>query len=186
MAPEVSTLPAEIEEVLLRVVRLLRSVGVAYQVGGSALLRLSGLDVPVNDLDIAVAAADREDSLRALVGWQLDSPPSHEPWRTDWLLRATPLDGESTASVDIMGGLALVIDGGVADFPMAVGKTVDIGGIEVELARLAHWYHLYRVHNPAKAALAASLLSDDEILAAADDLQIADTFSPTLIVRIRE
>lgn len=186
MAPAVRRLPPEIEDMLLSVARLLGAAGVAYQVGGSALLRLSGLDVTVNDLDIAVAAEDRVDVVRALAGWQLDSPPSHEPWRTGWLLRATPPAGEGTASLDIMGGLALVIDGAVVDFPMTVGRNIDIGGVEVELARVAHWYHLYRVHNPAKAALAAGLLSDDEILVAADDLQIADTFSPTLIVRIRE
>ncbi len=75
--------------------------------------------------------------------------------------------------------------GSVVEIPMRGGRNVTLGGRDFPLASLGHWYHLYRVYDPAKAALIAGALSDEAIMVAAGDLQIADTFSPTLIVRIK-
>ncbi len=174
-----------IHELLVEVAALLDASGIEYEICGSAMLCLSGLDIPVGDLDLAVAAADEHRVREALAGWRLEEPPSHEPWRTSWFIRATPPDIGAGRTIDIMGGLALMIDGTVAEIPMRRGGNVSLGARDYPVASLAHWYHVYRVYDPKKAALVAGALSDEAILLGARELQIADTFSPTLIVRIK-
>ena len=86
--------------------------------------------------------------------------------------------------MDLIGDLGMVIDGTVASFPI-LGERVEVAdGVSVVLAPLRHWYHLYRVHAPEKAAMIADRLTDEEIVAGADELGIGSVFSPTLIVRI--
>ena len=169
---------------LTEVARRFEAGDVEYYVGGSLLLRLCGYDVPVGDIDVVVPADSRSRVRRALDGLDLEAPASSDPWRTSWLLRATVETGSGSIGLDVMGGLALVIDGEVARFPFAPGRRVDLGTHLVPLGDTAAWYHLYRVHNPARAALVAGRLSDAEIMDAARRLSIDHTFSPTLIVRI--
>jgi Fe-S cluster biogenesis protein NfuA len=184
MAAEVDMLPTGIQTALLEVVSRFNQAGIVYEVGGSVMLRLAGLDVPVGDVDIVVGADSRADIVASISDRQLEEPTSRDPWRTAWFMRTGwPVD-DVEVGVDIMGGLALVIDGELAQFPVGMGTTAIVGGITIPLGSLPHWYHLYRVHDPTKAALLAARLTDAEILAAAADLQISQVFSPTLIVRI--
>ncbi len=175
-------LPEPIQSALTALALRLDDAGVSYQLGGSAMLRLDGFDVPVGDLDIVVEA-----SARAAVESILTASTeglSAEPWRSAWFLRADWPVGEASVAVDVIGGLALVIDGRVVDFPFEVARLVELGDVKVPLAPLHHWYHLYRIHDPAKAALVARRLTDEEIMTGAAELGIDDLFSPTLIVRI--
>lgn len=175
-------LPEPIQSALMGLAACLEDAGVAYRLGGSSMLRLAGLDVPVGDLDVVV-----EGSSRAAVESILPTfrePSSSEPWRSTWFLRADWPVADGSVAIDVIGDLALVVDGKPIDFPFAAGSYVNVGGVRVALAPLRHWYHLYRVHDPAKAVLIAGRLSDEDIMAGAAELGIADIFSPTLIVRI--
>jgi Fe-S cluster biogenesis protein NfuA len=177
-------LPEPIESALAEIAARFRQAGIKYQVGGSVMLRSAGLDVAVGDIDIVVAADSRRAVMEIFAGRRIEEPARAEPWRTRWFIRTDWSTEMGEAQVDVMGGLAIVVDGEVARLPLEDGSVIDIGGLDVPVAPLAHWYHIYRAHDPRKAALLASLLTDAEILAAANDLQIAHIFSPTLIVRI--
>ena len=177
-------LEPRLRDALTDVTRRFAAADIAYYLGGSLLLRLRGYEVMVGDIDVVVGADDRLRVVRALESLDVSTPQSSEPWRTGWLLRTAVKTDSGSVGVDVMGGLALVIDGEVAQFPVAPRGHVDLGGYRVPLGDVAEWYHLYRVHNPARAALVAGRLSDDEIMAAAERLSIDHVFSPTLIVRI--
>jgi hypothetical protein len=71
-----------------------------------------------------------------------------------------------------MGGLALTIDGRHIRFPVVVERQELVGGVEIPLASLAHWYHIYRVHNPDRAVLVRAHLDEATIERAARDLSI--------------
>jgi len=178
----VTLLPEPIQSALSQLAVALDDAGIAYRLGGSSMLRLAGFDVPVGDLDIVVEGSARADCESILVA--PTEPATQEPWRSGWFLRADWPVGEAAVGVDIIADLALVVDGQLAVFPFTVDRVVDVGAARVPLAPLRHWYRLYRVHAPAKAALVASRLSDAEIMAGAVELGIGDVFSPTLIVRI--
>ena len=156
--------------------------GVPYVLGGSAMLRLNGLEVTVGDLDIVVDGSSRH-AIESMLG-EFSEPPSREPWRSQWFLRSEWSVAGASVPVDIIGDMALMIDGEETGFPFDVERYADIGGASIPLAPLRQWYHLYRVHDPLKAILVAEQLSDEEILEGAAELGIGNTFSPTLIVRI--
>lgn len=177
-------LEPRLRDALAEVARRLAVDDVRYYVGGSLMLSLSGYDVAVGDIDLVVSADARPQVIAALAGLQLDEPESKDPWRTKWLLRTALETASGIVSLDVMGDLALVIDGEVVRFPVAPRRHVTVGEHRVPLGDLAAWYHLYRVHNPARAAVVAAKLSDGEIMAAAHRLSLDQAFSPTLIVRI--
>ena len=177
-------LPESIEAALIEVARRLSAADVDFLVGGSARLRLAGLDVPVNDIDLVVRSADRQRVADALRDFDVHQQPSSEPWRSQWLMLADIPVGEDVVGIDVIGGLALEIEAVTATFPFEADAAIHVGEILVQLVPLAHWYHLYRVYNPNKAALVAGVLTNAAIVAAADDLGIGGVFSPTLIVRI--
>lgn len=177
-------LPESIRATLIEVARRLAGADVEFLLGGSARLRLAGIDVPVNDIDLVVRPDDKERVEEALRDFDVRQQTSFEPWRSEWLLVAGAEVGSDVVGVDVIGGLGLDIDGGTAWFPFEADSAVPVGDSLVPLVPLAHWYHLYRVHNPEKAGMVAAHLSDDEIVDAAGALGIGEVFSPTLIVRI--
>jgi Fe-S cluster biogenesis protein NfuA len=177
-------LPPPIESALVEIASCLTQAGIKFQVGGSVMLRLAGLDVAVGDIDIVVAAESKRAVIDLFAGRRIEEPASREPWRTDWFIRTSWSTEQGDVQVDVMGGLAILVGGEIAELPLVGGDLVKVGSGEIPLARAAHWYHLYRVHDPRKAALVAGVLTDAAIVAAADDLHIAHIFSPTLIVRI--
>ena len=161
-----------------------RTAAIDFQLGGSLMLALSGFEIAVGDVDVVVGEDAHDQVVAALAGIPVTAPPGKAQWGTGFLLRASwPVDRRGVG-VDIMGGLALLIDGQMVSFPPIADRNVDLQGTSIPLAPLRHWYHLYRVHNPARASLIAGRLSDDEIMQGAAELSIATTFSPTLIVRI--
>lgn len=175
-------LPPTIQDTLLDIVARLDAADVEYGVGGSAMLALRGIDVSVGDLDLVVRGADRVAAERVFpVRTEREQTPR---WRSDWSFRGEWYVDDTTVGVDVIGNLRMSIDGVVVEFPIVAEDSTTVAGVEVRLAPLRHWYHLYRMHKPERAALAAMLLSDEEIIAGARELGIADSFSPTLIVRI--
>ncbi|MEA2000419.1 MAG: NifU family protein [Actinomycetota bacterium] len=177
-------LPEPIQAALIEIARKFDSERISYRIGGSAMLAMSGIDVPIGDIDLVVDATSREAVDRVLADRDVEEPDSSGPWRSDWFVRTSWPTDSGTVNIDVIGGLALVIDERVAIFPFGSGQRVDLGGVEISVGSLAHWYHLYRVHDPGKAALIAGRLSDKAIMGAATELGIGDVFSPTLIVRI--
>jgi hypothetical protein len=177
-------LEQRLQEALADVARRFAAAGVDYYLGGSCMLRLYGYDVVVGDVDVVVPGDARPRVMQALANLEIDQPQSTEPWRTGWMLRTGLETTEGSVDLDIMGDLAIEIDGEVARFPFAAHDRFNLGDMLIPLGDIAAWYHLYRVHNPARAALIAGRLSDEEIMAAARRLSIDHLFSPTLIVRI--
>lgn len=178
-------LESRLQDALIDLAQRFAAADVDYYLGGSLMLLLSGYDVAVGDIDVVVAAESRPQVVDALAGCEIGTPPSREPWRTGWLLRTTLATTSGSVGLDVMGDLGLVIEGTLVRFPTAPERHVDVGGNLVPLGNVADWYHLYRVHNPARAAVIAAGLSDDQIMEAAQRLSIDHLFSPTLIVRIR-
>ncbi len=171
-------LAPRIQSALVEIIGLFEAAGIDHYVGGSVMLALRGFDVAPVDIDFLVAGADR--SLVETIFADTATEPDRDPWRSSWLLR-TSWDGNP---IDVMGDLALQIDGAEARFPLVADNHTRVRDVVVALGPLRHWYHLYRVHNPARAEMIATVLGDDEIVAGAAELGIAESFSPTLIVRI--
>lgn len=175
---EVTMLPLPIESSLVDIVKQLDDRRVDYCIGGSVMMALHGFDVAVGDIDIVVDA-----SMREAIEEILPHPAERTAggiWRSEWVTRSK-WEG---VGVDVIGDLRVDIDGVVARFPVMVERWVAVGGIDVAVAPLRHWYHLYRMHRPDKAEMIAARLSDAEIIAGAVELGIGNIFSPTLIVRI--
>ena len=175
-------LPDRIRTALLEIVQRLDEAGVDYYIGGSAMLAKSGFDVSVGDIDVVVDGTARE--VMAGVFPDAADLKSQDPWLSTWVMRTDWGDGSDAVAIDVIGDLGIVIAGSPARFPLHAAETVNVDGIDVPLGSLRQWYHLYRVHAPAKAELIASRLSDSDIVVAAAELGIGDSFSPTLIVRI--
>jgi len=174
----VTPLAPQIQSALLEIVGLFEAAGIGYYVGGSVMLALRGFDVAPVDIDFIVDGSARP-QIEAIFAGEA-SEPDRGPWRSRWLLR-TRWEG---TPIDVIGDLALEVDGTKARFPLVAEEDARVRGAVVPLGTLRHWYHLYRVHKPARAELIAEVLTDDEIVQGAAELGIADSFSPTLIVRI--
>lgn len=166
-------LPAAVAVATGEVVAAFRGAGIAVAVGGSVMLALNGIEVVPGDIDVIVAATDRTAATKLLPG-RFESVPRHGPWRTGWLLRTGWPAAGTTVGLDVIGGLAVEIDGFVARFPLRVERTVVVEGVPIPLAPLSHWYHLYRVHDPAKATLIRSRLDPAAIAAAGAALGLRD------------
>lgn len=179
-----TTLPEPIEIGLADIADRFDRAGVGFWIGGSLMVRLSGLDVAVHDIDVVVARSARDEVVDAMHGIDLIEPPTRDPWRSAWFLQAKMPTAAGLVKVDLVGEMALMIDGECAVFPADPTSFVSVAGLSLPLGSLAQWYHLYRVHDPAKAEVIAGRLSDEEIIMAAEELGIASGFSPTLIVRI--
>ena len=131
------------------------------------MLACRGLDVSVADLDICTTNDRLDGVLAALESFnpvvRRGAPP---PWRSTWLVRTELPDrrddfasGGRLVGVDIIGDLAIEVDGGVATFPldMDLADLAEVDGVSVPFDSMWRWYHLYRVHNPAKAAQIAAV-----------------------------
>ncbi|MDJ0665213.1 MAG: hypothetical protein QNJ75_11670 [Acidimicrobiia bacterium] len=173
-----TALAPRLQSTLLEIVDLLETAGIHYYVGGSVMLALLGFDLEPEDIDFIVDGSSRSQVESFFE--EAAKEPTGDPWRSGWLLR-TRWKGQQ---IDVMGDLALQIDGSLARFPLVAEQRSRVGDAVVPLGSLRHWYHLYRVHKPARAEMIAQVLGDDEITRGAAELGIGDSFSPTLIVRI--
>lgn len=161
-------LPAAVAAALVDIVPTFHQAGVEVAVGGSVMLALNGMDVTPEDIDVVVAA-DRN-LVAAILPMRSEPVPRRGSWRTGWLLRTDWPTSSGEVAFDVIGGLAVEIEGVLASFPFRVEREVTVEGVAIPLAPLSHWYHLYRVHNPARAALIRSRLDATVIAAAAAEL----------------
>jgi SAM-dependent methyltransferase len=137
-----------LEAVALR----LGGAGIPFLLGGSALLRALGLDVPVRDVDLVLRPEDRE-AFEAAVGEWLVSV-STEPgkiMRSAWVAK---LDVEGV-EVEGLGGLAMA---GVGRLPFRGAGSVRVGEAEVPLHDPAVWWTVYRAYKPERAKLLEPLI----------------------------
>lgn len=157
---------------LAAVAAALDNAEIGFLLGGSALLVLSGIDVPVRDLDIYTDHDDPKDVTAALAAWQCEvRAGGPEPWVSRWVVYA---DRGSGISIDLIGGLAVITDGGVARFAATSSKKAFVADRPIGLGPIAQWYHLYRVHNRAKADMIAATIGLEACGAVARELGIAD------------
>jgi hypothetical protein len=146
---------------------------VPFLLGGSAMLVCRGIDVAVGDLDIWVSRHQLNAVLAAL---EPDHPvirrEPRPPWQSAWLVRARLCSGAGSVAVDIIGDLAIEIGGVVARFPIDVdtAEVVDVDGWPVPIDSMWRWYHLYRLHDPGKAAQIYSVAGPGDLAGAAAEL----------------
>lgn len=156
---------------LADVARRLSHDGIPFVVGGSTMLAARGLDVTVGDLDICTTGDRLDAVLTALESLnpvvRREPPP---PWRSKWLVRAA-FPGDGTA-VDVIGDLAIDIDGATVRLPVdrAHAEVVEVEGEAVAFDSMWRWYHLYTVHNPARAAQIAAIAGPGVLENAAAEL----------------
>jgi hypothetical protein len=137
-------------DALLKVGARLREHEIDFLLGGSALLRALGHDVPVRDVDLMLRAEDRERFEAACAEWWIATTTDPGPVLTsDW--KATlDVDG---VEVEGLGGL------GFAD-----GRKLPFRGEGewrgIPLAAPEVWYAAYRAYDPGKAALLRSRSPD--------------------------
>ena len=89
------------------VTRSLDDAGIRHVLGGSAMLRLSGYQVEVEDLDIVVTETVPAAIAAALPALEVAPQPTTDPWRSNWFVK-TELDG---VSIDIIEGLVPPLSG---------------------------------------------------------------------------
>ena len=145
------------EEHTHRVLRLLArhfgAAGIPWQLGGSGLLFAHGLVDRVGDLDLvspAAARAELEAVLLDLGAGNLDFGAPQEPgfvsgWRCRCRVRGQELD--------LSGEITLEIEDRVVRFPFRSGAVWDLDGAVIPLAPAEQWLLIYRLHNPARAAV---------------------------------
>jgi len=161
-------LPEQIADELVAVADALADVDVLYQLGGSAMLVLSGIDVEVNDIDVVVDLPSPSMIIVALAGWEREMKRGGRgPFQSEWILRAAR---GGSVDVEVMSGLTVEIDGEMARFPVTSDRHADVRGRQVPLAPLEQWYHLYRAYDPPKATAIAQVLDPGAIDSGARDL----------------
>jgi hypothetical protein len=166
MIPDPGLLPPPVAAALERATVALDGAGVPCAVGGSALVRMLGGEVAVNDVDLLVAAADREAVVTALEPWSPTvSAGGPDPWHSAWRLGCRFHPG--AVPLDVVGGMRLRI--GATMVPVeGTAATVRVGATEVLVSDPAVWVLVYRVVDPARAALLERLVGDDAVLRAAE------------------
>ncbi len=138
-----------------------------YALGGSLLLRLSGYDLPVGDIDL-VTASPAAPVVAAMAGWQPTiREPRSAPWDSEWFATARWSDGAAAVGIDIIGGPVIVVGAHRARLPTDPVRTVGVDGHRIPLGDVGAWYHVYRVIDPPKADLVARLVSGVELAAIA-------------------
>lgn len=87
---------------LIEFSRLLRAADVTHALGGSGLLRLSGIPVVVNDWDITTDECE-ERIERVIAGRQYEKIPSNNRYISDYLFRIN----EYPTPIDLIGGFTI-------------------------------------------------------------------------------
>ncbi|MDX1381308.1 MAG: hypothetical protein R3233_09310 [Xanthomonadales bacterium] len=130
--------------------RRLADAGIVHALGGSGLMRLLGIEVPVRDWDLTTDAG-RADIEQALDGFAGQSLPPAAPCRSDFLL-SYAVDGET---IEIMGRFRLETPAG----QVAVRTRVTDRKHGIPLGCPAEWARAYRLMGrDAKAELLEALL----------------------------
>ena len=149
----VAQLPESHRSALIQLHRRLGAAGIDYQLGGSAMMVLRGIDVPVGDLDLIFPSESGEEVAAALEEWwEGFSTIDHPDFASDWYARISVSD----IPVDLVGGFAIKEMGTLA---FKSGGYADVAGTSIPLAPVDHWISIYERHDPAKAAQLAELVS---------------------------
>ena len=149
-------------EALEAVALRLGGAGIPFLLGGSALLRALGLDVPVRDVDLVLRPEDRAAFEAAVGEWLVSvSTEPGEIMRSAWVAK---LD-VGGVEVEGLGGLAMA---GVGRLPFRGAGSVRVGQAEVPLHDPAVWWTVYRAYKPERAKLLEPLIVERGYDAVAD------------------
>jgi hypothetical protein len=138
------------------VARRLNAARLDFLLGGSALLSVLGVEVPVRDVDLVLREQDRAAFEAAVAEWLVSvTTEPGELMRSAWVAK---LD---VGGVDVegLGGLAMA---GVGSLPFRAAGSVRVGEAEVPLHDPGVWWTVYRVYKPERAKLLEPLLTPDE------------------------
>lgn len=139
---------AALEAVALR----LSGAGIPFLLGGSALLRALGIDVPVRDVDLVLREEDRAAFEAAAADWLVGMTTEPGPiMRSAWVAK---LD-VGGVEVEALGGLAMA---GVGELPFRAAGFVRVGEADVPLHDPAVWWTVYRAYKPERAKLLEPLI----------------------------
>ena len=147
----VARLPESRQRALLQLHHRLADAAIDYQLGGSAMLVLRGIDTPVGDLDLVFRSGSGQRVAASLEEWwEGFSTIDHPHFDSDWYARISV----SGIPVDLVGGFAIKE---VGTLTFMSGGHVDVAGTSIPLAPVDHWISIYERHDPAKAAQLAEL-----------------------------
>ena len=124
---------------------------IPFLLGGSALLRALGLDVPVRDLDLMLRAGDRARFEAAAGDWLVGVTTEPGTVLTSAWKATLDVDG---VEVEGLGGLGFA---GGPELPFRSGGTWR----GVPLAAPEVWWAAYRAYKPERAALLEPLVPVD-------------------------
>ena len=129
---------------------------IPFALGGSGMLHLLGLTDEVGDLDLQAPTA-AHDAVREAAGrWWVDSHrETRRIWRSAWIAQLQV----GREPVEVIGGLALIDDGGVRRIPLRATRDADVDGVPIPLADPALWWVVYRAYRPDKAGLLEQVVS---------------------------
>lgn len=144
-------LEPRISAALVTMAGTLNQAQIRYQLGGSCLIRLSGHDVPVGDVDLVLPADERLALAEACAAWKVEvSESGPEPWHSSWLARWRA----GKVAVEAIAGMAIRIDGVVTSMPYEeTGLLADVEGQAVPVGPIAQWRSIHQVYRPPTAAL---------------------------------
>lgn len=140
----------------------LRLEDLPFVLGGSAMMACRGIPVTVGDIDLLIAGSQRS----AVAGRIPDATftsSDHPDFCTSWRVEFEA----ATMPVEVIGDFCLYSGDHRLAVP-AIGAGERVHGIE--LAAVAPWVVVYRVLNPAKAALLEPLTTADDIARAAESM----------------
>lgn len=145
---------------LRTVATALHAEAVTFVLGGSGLLCALGLTDDVGDLDLMVAADDRDRVATATATWSQRLAEGDAPalWCSPWL---AVLDVEEV-TVEVIGGLCVRAHGRAVPLPLRASGAWDVDGCAVPLADPAAWWWLYQAYKPAKALLLETVVSPSQ------------------------
>ena len=131
---------------MIQLHRRLRAAEIDYQLGGSAMMVLRGIDTSVGDLDLVFPPGSAQAVTSALEPWwEGFSTIDHPHFASDWYAQISV----SGIPVDLVGGFAIK---GAGTLLFTDGGYAEVAGNLIPLAPVDQWIRIYEKHDPAKAA----------------------------------
>ena len=133
----------DLDIILIKLTQLLNSNHINWALGGSLLLKLSGIELEVNDIDIMIHENDFESCINLLKDVSIEcSTQTSEIFRTKYY-RKFKWDN---IQIDCMSGMNLHISNTSFEYQFDhKDKDIEIDPISIPLCYLEDWYILYHL-----------------------------------------
>lgn len=129
---------------MIQIAQRFNERGLAWGLGGSALLELLGMDVTVNDLDIMVESKDFDKAIEIL---DQIGEKKHKPSNPNFRTAHFKTYQIENCAVDVMSGICVKHHETWFDFIFTaqhIVSKVNIDALEIPLMGLEDWYRIYQ------------------------------------------